>query len=156
MRRLLLIAVIVAGCGGSLAPLAPIPTAIATEAPTPEVTPEPTPGVIEFGLDFDTDTLAIIKPTSRFKRTYPLIAYVAYLSGPANAVKLTEIFATLSMTGAEKVIYAEPFDLSDPSSDTIGNKADLATLAGHKAGTYVMRILRDATVLAEGTFTLVK
>lgn len=150
----LLIALLVAACGSASATRAPNPTDRAT--PEPVITDEPFVGIVTFGLDYDPDTLEIIKPTVRFKATYPEIAYAAWLSEPAQAATLRLVVASQSPSGSERVIIDEEVPVSNPDADLFANKLDLATLVGNEPGTYVMRYLRDADVLAEGTFTLVK
>ena len=150
-------ALLIAACGGGAA--ATDRPADPTERPTPEppaYTVPPNFGVITFGLDYDPDTLDIIKPTERFKATYPAIAYSASLTEGAGAAKLRLVVASVSAAGSERVIIDEDVAVSNPAADIFANKVDLASLLDNKPGTYVMRFLRDATVLAEGTFTLVK
>jgi hypothetical protein len=42
-----------------------------------------------------------------------------------------------------------------PSGRADANCQDLASIAGYRAGVYVLRLTRGGTVLAEGRFTLV-
>ncbi|MES2210948.1 MAG: hypothetical protein V4515_12320 [Chloroflexota bacterium] len=158
MKTLLVLAMLVGACssGGRAATDRP---ADPTERPTPEppaYTLPPNFGVVAFGLDYDPDTLEIIKPTERFKATYPAIAYSASLTEGAGAAKLRLVVASVSASGSERVLIDEDVAVSNPAADTFANKVDLASILDNKPGTYVMRFLRDATVLAEGTFTLVK
>ena len=55
--------------------------AIATLAPTREISP----GLITFGTAYDPKTLQIVKPLTRFKRTFPKIAWSAELSRGVTA-----------------------------------------------------------------------
>jgi hypothetical protein len=100
-------------------------------------------------------TLAIVKPASSFKTTSRLIAYSADLSEPAGTVAATLIYATREAGGVESVVYKMSWPVADPSFTRLATKEDLAGFFGRKPGTYVLRFLRGATVLAEGTFRLV-
>lgn len=159
MKRLIAIALLVAACGGGGGAAA---TVTPTEAPAAEVTPDPTPdpeigtGVIDFGLGYDPDTLRITEPRTRFKRTFDDIAYSASLLEPIGATSITFIIASQSKTGIERTLIKEEVDVSIPDADRLANQLDLAFLVDNKAGTYVVRFVRDGDVLAEGTFTLVK
>lgn len=108
---------------------------------------------IVFGTKYD-DNLVMTDPKSSFKRTVPRIAWSVQLTGPAGATTLTWILATRSSSGTERELVREEVPVSDPTFDVFANSADLATLVGHKAGTYVMRYARGATIIAEGTFAL--
>lgn len=162
MKRLFAVALVCAvlvGCGGAVV-ATPTPTPIpeTTPEPTPEVTPEPIggTGIVAFGTGYDPDTLAITGPKSSFKRTVATIAYSASLIEPVGATTVTIIIASHSATGVEKTIVKTDVDVSSPDSDTFANKLDLAGLVNNVAGTYVMRYLRGATLLAEGQFILTK
>lgn len=161
MKRIASLAIVmvaVAACGGnSVKPTVettPEPTETLTEAPVATIPPGV--GEIAFGLDYDPDTLEIIKPTVRFKATFGAIAYSASLMEAANAATLRIVIASISTSGSERIIVDEDVSVSNPAADLFANKVDLAGIVGNKPGDYVMRFLRDATVLAEGTFTLVK
>ncbi len=80
---------LVAGLGAT-----PSPTAPSTPAPTVKAaTPAPFAGtgVITFGREFDADTLAILKPTSKFKLSVKAIAWSATFHEPAGVSSLTFI-----------------------------------------------------------------
>jgi len=127
----------------------------ATPTPFIAVTlPPALPGPIAFGTGYNSDTLAITGARSTFARTYSPIAWSATLSGPAGATKLTWLIASQSASGTESIVWTQDVDFSNPAFDTLANKDDLASLVGNVRGTYVMRYLRGATILAEGTFTL--
>jgi hypothetical protein len=161
MKRLALLALLVAACGAAPG-VAPTHPAVTTPPPAASIGPTDEPadvsgtGVITFGTALNEDTLQITKATNKFKRTASKIAWSADLTEAAGATSLTLIVASKSASGAERGIIKTDVDISDPTFDLIANSADIATLLDNKAGTYVMRYLRDATVLAEGTFTLVK
>lgn len=125
-----------------VAPIAPAPRAL--------------PGVITFGRAYDPKTLKIAKPLTRFKRTFPEIAWSAQLSRRVDAASLSWVVVRRSTSGAEKTVFNvdEPIDGADIV--TVANAGDLALCVGNVAGTYVMRYLDAGEVLAEGTFTLVK
>lgn len=159
MKRLAIIALLVAACGGGAVtatqPATPTPTETpdATEAPPPDITGL---GVITFGTALDEDTLLITKPTSKFKRTAKKIYWSAQFSETAGATSITFVIASKSASGAERGIIKTDTDVSDPGFDLFANGADIASLVDNKAGTYVMRYLRESTILAEGEFTLTK
>jgi hypothetical protein len=144
--------VLLAACSSPAAPVvtqAPTPTFIpATEEP-----PDTETGVITFGTSYDETTLEIAKPQTKFKTSAKSIAWSASLSEPANASTLTIVIARVTSGGAESLLVKEDVDMSNPDFDILANKIDLAALVDRKAGTYVMRYLRDKDILAEGTFT---
>ena len=148
IRLALFLALLAAACGSGAST-----TDRVTD--TPVATLPPAIGEIVFGLDFDPDTLDIIDPTSRFQTTYPEIAYAAYFRETANAAALRLVIASVSASGSEQILVDQSVPISNPAFDSFANKLDLATLVGNAPGDYVMRYLRDATTLAEGTFTLV-
>ena len=113
------------------------------------------PGTIEFGKDVNDD-VTIKSPPTRFDRTSTKIGWVAHLGDPAGASSLTFVVASRGAGGSERSIIKTDVDVTNPDFDTFGNALDLALLLDRKPGTYVMRYLRDADVLAEGTFTLIK
>jgi hypothetical protein len=131
----------------------------ATEAPA---TDEPLPpeiallGTIEFGTKFDPDTLVMLKPATRFHASAKSISYVIHLSEPAGATSLTLSLTRRSSGGAETTIVTVPWEVANPDFDTFANAVDLASLVDRELGTYVMRVIREGDVLAEGTFQLVK
>ena len=148
----LLALVTVAGCSGSLLPATPTPAPVPTPTPTPAVASGR--ALITFGTKINETTLAVTDPTTTFKRAVTDIAWSLVLDGPAGATTLTVVFASRSSAGTEKVLDSYDVTLSDPSFDVLANDADLAGIAGHKAGTYVLRYLRDTTVIGEGVFRL--
>jgi hypothetical protein len=129
----------------------------ATPTPTPFIavtTPPALPGPIAFGTGLNSDTLEITGARTTFARSYSPIAWSATLSGPAGATTLTWIIASQSASGTESIVWTQDVNVSNPVFDTLANKDDLASLVNNAAGKYVMRYLRGATILAEGTFTL--
>jgi hypothetical protein len=158
MRRLglILMALLVAGCaGGTLVRTETPTTPTATDTPAAETLP-PGSGEITFGTTYDPDTLLIAKPLTTFKRTFAPIAWSAQFREAAGATTIKFVFASVSKSGAESILDQTDVSISNPTFDLVANKADLAAIAGNKVGTYVLRYIRESTVLAEGTFTLVK
>lgn len=157
MRGIILVAaLLVAGCSSSpaavtQAPVVEQPTLAPTVAPQVEGL-----GVITFGSTYDEDSLLIAKPKSEFKKSVKNIAWSAQFSEPAGATTLKVVLAKVSKGGAESIIDSADVEISSPDFSLIANKADLAGIVDNKAGTYVLRYLRDATVLAEGQFKLTK
>lgn len=160
MRGILIaaVALVVLGCSGA-ATSTPAPTQVVDQA-----TPEPTLdlgtveglGVITFGTDYDEETLLITKPKTEFKKSVKNIAWSAQLSEAAGALTLRIVLARVSKGGAETIIDSADVEISSPEFSLIANKANLALVADNKAGTYVLRYLRDSTILAEGQFKLTK
>ena len=160
VRRLIVVAFLVAGCsGGATATVTPtaVPTqeAVATAEPTDDATPVGT-GVITFGTGYNADTLEITGAKSSFKDTVKSIAYSASLIDAVGSTSITLVIASQSTSGTEKTIIKTDVDVSDPADDMFANKLDLAALVGRKPGTYVMRYVRGGDVLAEGNFKLTK
>lgn len=162
MLTMVLVAVAVAGCGGATIQKTdqPAPPAVSTPAPTDEL-PAPAllggTGVITFGTAYDPDTLTVTKPVTRFKATYKgEIAWSASLAEPAGSTTLEIALTRRSKGGAEETIFQEQVPIANPEFDTLANQIDLLLLVDRKAGTYVMRYIREGTVLAEGEFTVVK
>lgn len=151
---LALIAVILAACA-SVQTMSPPATEVPAtdELLAPEVA---LLGTIEFGTKYDPDTLVMLKPAGRFHATASEIAYVIHLSEPAGTTSLTLSLTRRSSGGAETTIVSLPFEVANPDFDTFANAVDLAFLVDRKLGTYVMRMIREGDVLAEGTFTIVK
>lgn len=156
-RILWVTAFLVVACSTpAAAPLAtqpPDPTApvvAATKAPAAG------PGKITFGTKINTDTLFITTVKDTWKTSSKKIWWSASFSEAAGADTLKFIVASRSGSGTEKVLYTEKVEISDPRADIVANYGDLAGIVKRKAGTYVVRYLRGATVLAEGTFRLVK
>lgn len=148
----LLVAAILGACSAATPP----PAAPQATPLVPTQAPVAGTGVVTFGTSYDPDDLSIPDPRTRFKSTYSPIAWSASLIEPAGATSLTFVIASQSATGVERIIIKEDVDVSDPAFDVMANQADLALVVGRVSGTYVVRYLRGSTVLAEGTFTLVK
>ena len=157
MRGLLvatLVVVVTACSGGAVTPER-------TNAPVVTETPTETPdlsglGTITFGAEFDRETLLIKKPATRFGRNRSEIAWSAQFFEPADATTITLILARVSKGGAEEVVVTTDVDIANPEFSLVANSADLAGIADNKAGRYVLRYLRDSTLLAEGEFELIK
>lgn len=159
MRRLLtILTLVLAACSGS--PAAPVatPTPFAPPAVVPTLAPLGGSGIITFGspANLNEDTLEIHPSKSSFGVGSKGIAWSAELTEEAGATSLTWIVAKVSASGAETIKWRKEVDVSNPSFSIFANHADLAFLLDRKAGTYVMRYLRDADILAEGKFTLTK
>ena len=103
-----------------------------------------------------TETLRIAHPIKKFKRNTPSIAWSAEFIETAGATSITFVIARVTAGGSESIELIIEVDVSNPNADIFANKADLAGVVGNRAGTYVVRYLREGTVLAEGTFQLVK
>ena len=146
----------ISACGGSVAQITPVPSSEGA-TPTPDPTPAPTPvgaGVITFGKKYDQSTLEIPNPLSEFPRNTRSIAWSAYLAEEPAALELTWMLIKTKESGVEELVYKWTNDVTNPTYTIWANKADLMYWADYKAGTYLLRVLRDdGTVLAEGSFT---
>lgn len=163
MKRFVVIAaLLVVGCGGADADRTAVPALVQPQAQDAAAaiapilpTGDASPGVITFGKAYDALTLEIAQPLTRFKRTYPVIAWGAHLSRGVAADFLTWSVASLSETGVETIVFEveEPIDGRDVT--VLANAGNLARLVDNEPGTYVMRYTHIREVLAEGTFTVV-
>lgn len=141
MIRALLVAALLAGCGGS--------------ATTGDDTPDLTSGTgdVTFGKGLDR-RLRVEQEQDTFA-----LGEVGAFSGsfrePAGATSLEIIISSRDAGGAEGVVYTEMVGISDPEFNTFGvEEIVFSGLVGDEPGDYVLRIYRDATELAEGTFTI--
>jgi hypothetical protein len=130
----------------------PVEDAIVLMAPVSK----PVIGVITFGTSYDPATLDIPKPLTRFKWTYPVIAWSANLSRGVNAAFVSWIVVRRSESGDEEVMFDVEEPIDDASLTMLANSGSLTFHVDYVPGTYVMRYVDASEVLAEGTFTLVK
>jgi hypothetical protein len=130
----------------------PVEEAVVLAAPVKD----PVIGVITFGTAYDPDTLAIPKPLTRFKRTYPVIAWSANLSRGVKAAFVWWTVVRRSESGDEEVMFEVEEPIDDASLTTLANSGFLTFHVEYIPGTYVMRYIDSREVLAEGTFTLVE
>jgi len=160
VKRLIAVALFLSACGGGGTEATAAPALV--RVPQYEVdiaafapAPDGGTGVIAFGITVDPDTFQIPKALTRFKRTYPEIAWSANLTRAVDSPFVTWVVARQSTSGVEKTLFdvEEP---TDPGVTILANSGDLAALVDNAPGTYVMRYLDSKEVLAEGTFTLVK
>lgn len=160
LARFVAVILLVSACGSGNAfatagpALVKAPAGVDIIAP---ITPAPrtVPGVITFGTRYDSKTLRIARPLTRFKRTFPEIAWSADLNRGVNAASMSWIVVRRSAAGVEKVVFDVDEPIDGPDIRTVANAGDLARSLGNVAGTYVMRYVDAGDVLAEGTFTLV-
>jgi hypothetical protein len=161
VKRLIAIAMLLSACGGGGAYATAAPALVRTAPGVDAIAqfaalPETVTGVITFGIAYDPDTLGIPRPLTRFKRTYPVIAWSADLARGVTATFVTWLVVRQSKSGVEKIVFDVEEPIDDASVTTLANSADLALLVDNVAGTYVMRYLDSREVLAEGIFTLVR
>jgi hypothetical protein len=159
MKRLAVLALVLAGCSAaSMPPPAVTPTPFVPPAALPTLAPVGGSGLITFGSAnaLDDDTLAINPSRTSFPTSTKKIAWSAAFSEAAGATELTWILAKVGGGGSERIIWRQEVDVSNPTFDLFANTADLSLLVDRKQGTYVMRYLREADILAEGKFTLTK
>jgi hypothetical protein len=161
VRRLLAIALLVGACADASAyPTAapalvrtvPVEDAIVVMEPVKD----PVIGVITFGTSFNPETLDIPKPLTRFKRTFPVIAWSANLSRGVTGGYLTWTVVRLSELGDDETMFEVEEPIDDSSLRTLANSGSLTFHVDYVPGTYVMRYIDAREVLAEGTFTLVE
>ena len=131
------------------------PIAIPNAAPTPDPTPIPTysaairPGPITFGTKLNGLTVA--DPTTRI-RIGPRVIWVARMSQP-SIESAVEMSLTVLVSGKQIVVHREstPIGLNGLLTANPGvNSRDLGP------GKFVVRYTSQGTILAEGTFTVVK
>ena len=157
----MVVMLLVSACGGATtyataAPaLLPAPAGVDVIAPIARA-PWTVPGVITFGTAYDPKTLQITKPLTRFRRTFPRIAWSAALSRGVDAASMSWVVVRRSTSGVERAVFDVDQTVDGPDVVTVANAGDLALCVGNVAGTYVMRYVDAGEVLAEGTFTLVK
>lgn len=111
---------------------------------------------MSFGTGYDEDTLKVTGAKSTFGVNAKSIAWSAEFVEQAGATELTLVLASKRKSGAEESVYQETISISNPAFGILAHEADLASIVDHKPGTYVLRYLRGAVVLAEGVFTLVR
>jgi hypothetical protein len=109
-------------------------------------------GKITFGTGIDQSTLAVTGPTTVFAPGQK-VGWSAALSEPANATTLIVVFAKILPGGGEQSLVTSPVAISNPDFTVLANTSDFSDWAT-APGDYVLRVLRDAKVLAEGTFTI--
>ncbi len=125
-----------------------------SSAPSVAATPSPRAGVIRFGADYTSGTLTVVSPSTEFS-VGSSFAYSAELSEPANTTTVRIVWAKeLEPGGASHVVLSREVQLADPRSDVLADKAAWPALL-EGTGSYVVRVLRDNVVLAEGRFRLV-
>jgi hypothetical protein len=162
VKRLIAVALLLSGCADAnayptAAPALMDPVSVeqgmVSMAPVRKAAPA---GVITFGTALDPETLEIPKPLTRFKRTYPLIAWSADLSRGVDAAFVSWVVVRQSESGSEEIVIDVEWPIDDLSDTHLSTTGALAFHVDNVAGTYVMRYMDSLEVLAEGTFTLVK
>jgi hypothetical protein len=109
-------------------------------------------GEIVFGTGLDANN-EVTGQTDIFG-VNDLIAYRASFSESAGSTSIDFILARVT-NGTETAVFTQAITVPDPDSNFASEaNSSLATLAGNTPGTYVMRLYRGSTKLAEGTFTL--
>jgi hypothetical protein len=131
------------------------PAAFSNATPIPDPTPVPTysaairPGPITFGTRLSGLTVA--DPTTRIK-IGPRVIWVARMSQP-TIESAVEMSLTVLVSGKQIVIHREttPIGLEGQFTANPGvNSRDLGP------GKFVVRYTSQGTILAEGSFTVVK
>lgn len=112
------------------------------------------PGTITFGSDYDPATLAIIGATTTIHRG-ELVAWRADLTEPAGSTTLTFTVTEPNPPGPEFPHWQQDFSVPDASYVVIVNRVDLSVYVHGDPGTFIMRIRRGQTVLAQGQFRLI-
>jgi len=123
-----------------------------TAEPSVEITAEPTVAItvapIEFGTDIDTAAWQVVRPTSTFKASTTTIAWITTL----RPVPSTPITVTIAAVGSETTVFT--WEWPTNTYYKVGNVGDYAGAVDRAPGSYVLRVLRDGEVVAEGQFTL--
>lgn len=161
MKRLMAITLLLSGCADANAYPSAAPALmrpVSVEQAMVSMTPDQkiAVGVITFGTSLDPETRDIPKPLTRFRRTYPLIAWSADLSRGVDAAFVSWVVVRQSESGAEELVFDVEWPIDDASDTHLATTGSLAFHVDNIAGTYVMRYMDSLEVLAEGTFTLVK
>lgn len=144
LRRLLPLVLMLAACGG--------PAASSTPASTPEPSPNSEAGTIEIGLAISDDRLEITAPAATISRAYSgIVWFVATFREAPSGTSLTATM-TRNPDAESTVTWTQPLPIADPQSLTLTDGRSLAELGALQPGEYVLRVLRDGAVLAEGSF----
>ncbi len=110
-----------------------------------------------FGTGLDDTTLSVTGATRQFKTTAEKICWSAVLSAPVGATSVGAVVSLIGPGTAQTVVASDPkVPVTDPAAGLIAKCEDLRFLLGQQAGTYSIRYVHGGTVLAEGTFKLVK
>jgi hypothetical protein len=147
-------ATIRARASASASPGASVIGATGTVPPTPIANATGRP-LITFGTSYNAKTLALIDAGSTFKTTTPVLAFRAALDTAAEAAPLTVLLESHAASGTDSVVDKVQIAIANPTADTVTDKIPLGSITGLRSGTYILRLLRGTTVLAEGTFRLV-
>lgn len=131
-------------------------TAPAGAAVTPTATGKwagPDKGKVIFGSDFRTvksGGFEILEPRASFKPGTEL-RMAAQFKEKAGATEVEIILSQIDANGSERVVEKAKVDLSSPDSNFYSTTLGTDDVA---EGTYKVKYMRGATVLAEGQFTL--
>ena len=146
-RRLMLVLVVVlAGCG-SAAP---------TGTPAPSKTPAGQAGAggIALGMAISQDRSKLTAPSVTFPRGFAgLVWFIATFSEAPATPSLT-MTLTRGSGADEATVWSRQIAVGDPGSRTFADGKTLPELDALEPSAYVMRIKRDATILAEGSFQI--
>ena len=161
-----ILAVLIAGCGASAPSVTPpptlAPTATPTASPSPTPSPVPTrtpvatpapPGLIRFGVKLGRTNCDLTPMQSMFN-VGGVLAWYAAFAEPAGSTTLQEILVRTT-AGSESVALGRNTQLASPTWLGLCND-DPKVTTSLGAGTYVLRYVRDSTVLAEGSFAIIK
>lgn len=113
----------------------------------------PSMGKVTFGESLDMSTLTLAGQRSTFQPADDM-AFRVELPEAVNATSVRIV--VLHKQGAgEQQVASEPMDIGNPEWTVFGTTLDLLSVTSGTTGEYVVRVLRDTTTLAEGTFTVV-
>jgi hypothetical protein len=155
IAAMLVAAGVLCSCSSSDAPaVTPAPRAL---SPSDFATPAPPKiGLITFGKGFDKANERAQDVRTQFKATDPGVAWSAAFTESVGTPRLDLVISSRSSTGVETVLVRKRVTVRDPSAQVVAVLDDLAKMVDRKPGKYVMRYYRDANILAEGTFAIVK
>lgn len=113
----------------------------------------PSTGKVTFGSSFDESTLTLNNEHSSFQPSDDMSFRVEL----PQAVGATSVdVVVLRQKGAgEETVLQQSMPLGNPEWTVFGTTLNLPAVTEQETGTYVLRIYRDTTKLAEGTFTVV-
>jgi hypothetical protein len=118
--------------------------------PQPEP-PDREPGVVTFGLDMDATTLEVTNPQDHF-RVGDAVHWRADFAEPLAATPVVVEIVTADGGGASLWWMESPIHGSGLKQ--LAAEADLVEYVDHQPGRYVLRLVQDGSVIAEGAFTV--
>jgi hypothetical protein len=112
--------------------------------------------MIVFGRELDASGLGIASPVTAFEaRPEVYVAWRAELSEPVGSTTVERIVARREGNG-ERLLQSDIVRLTTPDATVIADQLHVDVIAEGLTGTFVLRYIRQGTVLAEGEFQVVE